>query len=75
MNMNLTKQGVLDLNGPHANGTGYNGHKSASCPHHRAPDLVPTHRATKPVIDAYGFPTTKNMVCCSNCGVELYEVG
>jgi len=69
----MTKQNVRDLNGPRMTGDGYNGHKSASCVHHRAPDLVPTHVKAIPDVDAHGFPITAHMVCCSNCGVALYE--
>lgn len=71
--MHETRQGVRDLNGPRMNGTGYNGHKSATCAHHRAPDLTPTHVMQRATVDELGHPVTKNMVCCSVCGAELFE--
>lgn len=74
----LTKQGVKDLNGPAMRGSGYNGSKTATCPHHRAPDTVPTHETSRIVrVEAKdGVPEDYKrafFVCCSNCGSELYE--
>lgn len=72
--MQVTKQGVRDLNGPRMNGTGYNGNKSASCTHHRAPDLTPTHTIEKHVKDdstPSGF-AMKAFKHCLLCGAELY---
>ena len=69
-----SRQGVPDLNGPGWNGTGYNGHKSATCAHHRAPDITPTHVVEKIVdVELASKITTKRFTCCSLCGVELYE--
>ena len=70
------RQGVRDLNGPRLNGTGYNGHKSATCAHHRAPDLTPTHieRRTELVTKAESTAVKiRWFTCCSACGVDLYE--
>lgn len=72
-----TKQGVRDLNGPRMDGSGYNGHKSATCAHHRAPDATPTHVVEKMVaLVDNGLSVlyrTARITCCSVCGVELYE--
>lgn len=70
-----TKQGVPDLNGPRMNGSGYNGNKSASCAHHRAPDLTPTHKTSRVVSDDGSIERmrTAYFTCCSLCGIELYE--
>lgn len=63
-----------DLNGPLMNGTGYNGHKSATCAHHRAPDLTPTHVVEKLMaVDKPPYQAVKRFTSCSLCGVELYE--
>jgi hypothetical protein len=70
----LTRQGVRDLNGPRFDGTGYNGHKSASCAHHKAPDITPRHTLIKTVTDARGFPKDIRYDCCSICGDQLGEV-
>jgi hypothetical protein len=72
-----TRQGVPDLNGPRLNGTGYNGHKSATCAHHKAPDATPTHITERLVATVDNgiavLYQTKRFTCCSACGVELYE--
>lgn len=73
--VNLTRQGVRDLNGPHGNGTGYNGRRDATCMHKRDPQAVAKY--TKPVlvagIDRDGFDVivTKYMSCCMVCDTEL----
>jgi hypothetical protein len=69
----LTKQGVRDLNGPRMNGAGYNGHKSSTCPHHRAPDTTPTHIIERMVSDDGLAVRTGRFTCCSVCGDEIYE--
>ncbi len=63
----LTRQGVRDLNGPAANGAGYNGHRSTSCPHHRDPQAVPHFTRETMSVDASGYPTTLYATCCSLC--------
>lgn len=67
----LTRQGVPDLNGPRANGLGYNGAASASCPHFRDPQSVSTHTLEKLTVDDLGFPKRVRHVHCSTCGYEL----
>jgi hypothetical protein len=54
------------------NGSGYNGAKSATCPHFRAPDTVTTYTLDKLIAGEHGMPTTVRIVCCSNCNLELY---
>lgn len=73
--MQQTKQGVRDLNGPRLTGAGYNGNKSASCSHHKAPDITPTHTIERHVKDdkaLSGFRVA-SFTHCLQCGVELYE--
>ena len=68
-----TRQGVKDLNGPLLNGRGYNGHKSATCAHHRAQAITPKHviEKTVPIASAPGLDLQR-ITCCSLCGSELY---
>lgn len=66
-----TRQGVRDLNGPRMNGTGYNGHRSTTCPHHRDPQSVPQYTRSTMSVDDKGFPVTLYATCCSLCGSEL----
>lgn len=72
--LKLTKQGVRDLNGPRMNGASYNGHKSATCVHHKTPDLTPKHTLIETVADELGMPADKRYDCCSLCGERLGEV-
>lgn len=67
-----TKQGVPDLNGPRMNGSGYNGRRSASCAHHKAPDITPTTRIER-MITRDGAIQLVSFVHCLECGAELYE--
>ncbi len=73
--VNLTRQGVRDLNGPNANGTGYNGRRDATCMHKRDPQAVAKY--TKPVLvvetkgEKRGMIVTKYMSCCMVCDTEL----
>lgn len=68
-----TRQGVRNLNGPLLNGTKYNGRK-VSCPHWRAPDLIPTFmQPTTELVD--GIATTKYSTFCTGCGVKLFDNG
>lgn len=72
--MQTTKQGVRDLNGPRLNGTGYNGHKSATCAHHKAPDVVPTHVVEVfELVAGKALPETVRYTHCSHCGVRLFK--
>lgn len=68
-----TKQGVRDLNGPRMNGSGYNGHKSATCVHHKTPDLTPKHTLVETIADEHGLPKDMRYECCSLCGERLGE--
>lgn len=68
-----THQGVRDLNGPRANGSGYNGARYATCPHFRDPQAISTHTVETLVIGPGGFPATKRHVHCSSCGEAMGE--
>lgn len=75
--MRLTSQGVRDLNGPHLNGSGYNGRRSASCPHYRSPD-VPVERREEVVEvrdpdTGYRDVRTVNAFYCTNCGERRWD--
>jgi len=66
-----TRHGVRDLNGPHMNGTKYNG-RTASCAHFRAPDVIPTFaQQTTEIVDGKVVSTFATF--CSGCGVKLYD--
>lgn len=74
----ITKQGVRNLNGPRADGSGHNG-KRASCPHFRAPGIVPTYKAPELVTrpNAAGDERVVSVMAsyCSGCGMRLYDSG
>lgn len=74
--VNVTRQGVRDLNGPNGNGTAYNGRRDAKCLHKRDPQAVAKY--TKPVLAVEtkdgpmrGMIVTKYMSCCMVCDTEL----
>lgn len=69
-----TRQGVPDLNGPRLNGSGYNGHRSVNCVHHKNPQMVGTHVVEIAAVDGAGYPVTKKATHCSTCGDKLYDL-
>lgn len=71
--MNLTRQGVRNLNGPAMNGRGHNG-KKPSCPHFRNPHL-PTRRERKvgyETRDGQTVEVARDVYVCAYCGEERF---
>jgi hypothetical protein len=68
----LTRQGVRNLDGPHMDGTGHNA-RIASCPHYRAPDMIPAYTLSSTKLVA-GLAVTTFDAYCSGCDERLYNV-
>ena len=70
----LTRQGVRNLNGPKMDGR-YNGRRHANCPHHKSPDY-PTFRTdtVREVEVEEGYKKLKkvSVYYCSGCGEERW---
>lgn len=70
--MQLTRQGVRNLNGPLMNGHGHNGNASVTCPHHRDPSF-PVERRDLIVSAEHGYTKTVNAYYCTGCGDKRWD--
>lgn len=72
----LTRQGVRNLDGPRMDGMGHNGNRSVTCPHHRDPAFPVERRdLIVEVPDAFGALEMKtvNAYYCTGCGDKRWD--